>query len=159
MRQGASVPAIINNHLFRKEKERQSQNLGKSDTLSRDNKCGLPRLIGWLHARSARRNFCLTISGNSWMVNVSQYDINVCLPCVCAALCVYSGVLGRCGVVAFFLRLSFFVFSLSFFPLFSISVFFHFFMFFISSFFLYFLSFFLKSRAQAPVFSQSVNEN
>ena len=113
-----------------KEKERQSQNLGKSVTLSRDNQCKLPYLIGWLHARSARRNFCLSISGNSWMVKVSQYDINVWVFLVCVASRVYAGVPGRCGVVDFFASFLFSLVlfcSLSFYFLFFFLLFFLFF--------------------------------
>ena len=91
------------------------------------------------------------------MVNVSQYDINVWVFLVGVALCVYSGVLGRCGVVAF-LRLSFFFF-LSFFPSFfhfSIFSFFHVFHFFIFS---IFSLFFLEIACRGPLFPQSVNEN
>ena len=126
MRQGASVPAIINNHLSERKGTTKS-NLGKFVTLSRDNKCKLPYLIGWLYATSAARNFCLTITSNSWLVKVSQYDINVCFFLVGVALCVCAGVLGRCGVVAF-LRRSFFFFGsflFSFFLFSLFSLFFH----------------------------------
>ena len=79
--------------------------------LSHDNKCKLPFLIGWLHARSAWRNFCLTIASNSWLVKVSQYDINVWVFLVGVALCVYAGVLERCDAVAFFASFLFFCWS------------------------------------------------
>ena len=98
--------------------------------LSRDNKCKFPYLIGWLHARSARRNFCLSISGNSWMVKVSQYDINVWVFLVGVASRVYAGVPGRCGVVDFFASFLFslvlFLFSFCLFSLFFLLFFFHF---------------------------------
>ena len=117
---GCFSTAVIINHLSERKGTTKS-NLGKFVTLSRDNKCKLPYLIGWLYATSAARNFCLTITSNSWLVKVSQYDINVCFFLVGVALCVCAGVLGRCGVVAF-LRRSFFFFgpfcSLSFYSLF-----------------------------------------
>ena len=157
-----------------KEKERQSQNLGKSVTLSRDNQCKLPYLIGWLDARSARRNFCLTITSNSWMVKVSQYiNVWVFLVCVWLYACT-RGCLGAVTLLLFFVSFLFsgpfcflsfhkihiyiFIFSFFCFFFFHFVHFFHFFHFFIFSFFssifslfsFFFLSFCLKSRAQRP---------
>ena len=105
--------------------------------LSRDNKCKLPCLIGWLHARSARRNFCLAITSNSWLVKVSQYDINVWvfLVCVCVAFCVNALCWSAVTLLLFCVVLSFFfgsfLFSFFFFFIFSFFPFFHFFIFFI----------------------------
>ena len=114
--------------------------------LSRDNKCKFPYLIGWLHARSARRNFCLTITRNSWLVKVSQYYINVSVFLVGVASCVYAGVLGRCGVVDFFCVFPLFFFRSFLFSFFSFSFFLFFsclcftFLFFLLFFSFYFFS-------------------
>ena len=106
--------------------------------MSRDNKCKLPYLTGWLYASSERRNFCQTMTSNSWLVKVSQYDMNVWVFLVGVASCVFAGVLGRCDVVAF--SASFLFFFSPFFLLFFLS-FFHY-PFFIFSFLLFSLHFF-----------------
>ena len=160
----------------KKEKERQSQNHGKSVTLSRDNKCKLPHLTGWLYARSARRNFFPTITSNSWLLKVSQYDMNVwvflvgvarvrggagALRCCCSFFCVFPffGV-GPFCFLSFFYFMFFFFFSF-FFCLFSLFFHFHFFHFFMFSVFFTFFSLFLLEIACTgpPFFSQAVNEN
>ena len=120
--------------------------------LSRDNKFKLPYLIGWLHARSARRNLCLAMSSKSWTLKVSVRHKCLGLPCVCGFLRVRV-VLERCDVVAFFASFFFFFFVL-FFLLFSFFFHFHFFQF--VHFFLFSFLFFLISSFFSCFFPFSV---